>query len=133
VICSGLIGFYTAEQLTGKHIIVAYNLKARKMRGIESKGMLLAAGDMGGPADAEGKGTERVDVIDAGDAAPGTRIGIENAAAGVTPPEEISIDQFFAVPLCAKGGVVRTAADGRALLLNSAPLKTAVIMEGEVH
>ena len=47
-IVSGLVSFYTEEQLLGKRIIVAYNLKPAKLRGIESRGMLLAAGDNGG-------------------------------------------------------------------------------------
>ncbi|MDR2901110.1 MAG: hypothetical protein LBV20_06280 [Treponema sp.] len=44
---SGLVGHYTEEQLLGKHIIVAYNLKKAKLRGVESHGMLLAASDKG--------------------------------------------------------------------------------------
>jgi tRNA-binding protein len=42
-ICAGLKGFYTPEQLVGRNIVVVANLAPRMMRGIESKGMLLAA------------------------------------------------------------------------------------------
>jgi len=42
-ICAGLKEFYSAEELEGKKIIYFSNLKPRKMRGIESQGMLLAA------------------------------------------------------------------------------------------
>lgn len=40
---AGLKGHYTANQLVGKNLIVAANLAPRKMRGVESQGMLLAA------------------------------------------------------------------------------------------
>lgn len=42
-ICAGLKEFYSKEDLLGKKIIYFSNLKPRKMRGIESQGMLLAA------------------------------------------------------------------------------------------
>lgn len=43
VICSGLKEFFSKEELKGKKIIYFANLKPRKMRGVESQGMLLAA------------------------------------------------------------------------------------------
>lgn len=43
-ICAGIKKFYSKEELKGKQIIVIANLAPRMMRGIESKGMLLAAG-----------------------------------------------------------------------------------------
>lgn len=42
-ICAGIKGHYEPEQLVGRNIIVVANLAPRMMRGIESKGMLLAA------------------------------------------------------------------------------------------
>jgi methionyl-tRNA synthetase len=42
-ICAGIKEFYSKEELTGKKIIIVANLAPRKMRGIESCGMLLAA------------------------------------------------------------------------------------------
>ncbi len=42
-ICAGIKEFYEKEKLVGKKIIIVANLKPRKLRGIESKGMLLAA------------------------------------------------------------------------------------------
>ena len=42
-ICAGIKEHYTPEQLQGKQIIIIANLAPRKMRGIESQGMLLAA------------------------------------------------------------------------------------------
>jgi len=42
-IIAGLKPWYAPEDLEGKQIIVVANLAARKMRGMESNGMLLAA------------------------------------------------------------------------------------------
>jgi len=42
-IVAGLRGYYTAEQLVGRNIILVANLAPRMMRGQESQGMLLAA------------------------------------------------------------------------------------------
>ncbi|MEG1705775.1 MAG: methionine--tRNA ligase [Clostridia bacterium] len=45
VIVSGLVPYYTIEELMNKKIVVVSNLKPVKLRGVESNGMLLAAGD----------------------------------------------------------------------------------------
>ena len=44
-IFAGIKGFYEAENLIGRNIIVVANLEPRKMRFGVSEGMLLAAGD----------------------------------------------------------------------------------------
>ena len=43
-ICAGLRGHYTADELMGLNLIIVTNLALRMMRGLESQGMLLAAG-----------------------------------------------------------------------------------------
>ena len=48
VLLAGLKPHYTEEELNNKKVIVVANLKPKKMRGIESKGMLLAAEDKEG-------------------------------------------------------------------------------------
>jgi len=42
-IVAGLKAYMTAESLVGKQVVVVTNLEPRKMRGLESNGMLLAA------------------------------------------------------------------------------------------
>jgi methionine--tRNA ligase beta chain len=42
-IVAGLRGYYEPQQLQGRQIVVVTNLAPRMMRGVESKGMLLAA------------------------------------------------------------------------------------------
>ena len=50
-ILSGIAEWYTPEELLGKNIVIIANLAPRKMRGLESHGMLLAAshGENGKP------------------------------------------------------------------------------------
>ena len=43
-ICAGIKEYYSKDELKGKKIVVFVNLTPRMMRGIESQGMLLAAG-----------------------------------------------------------------------------------------
>lgn len=42
-ICAGIRGHYDPASLVGRNIVVVANLAPRVMRGVESKGMLLAA------------------------------------------------------------------------------------------
>lgn len=44
-ICAGIRGHYEPEALVGRSIVIAANLAPRKIRGEESRGMLLAASD----------------------------------------------------------------------------------------
>jgi methionyl-tRNA synthetase len=128
-IVSGLVPFYKEEELLGKRIIVAYNLKPAKLRSIESRGMLLAAGDKGGTGP-EGEPAERVEVIDAGDTPTGTRL-LPEGAENVPAPAEIDIDTFFSYPMITKDFAVQSG--GKALCLAGKPVRTSVISEGEIH
>lgn len=51
-ICAGIREFYNPDDLVGKSIVIVANLAPRKIRGEESRGMLLAASDA--PKDADG-------------------------------------------------------------------------------
>jgi methionyl-tRNA synthetase len=125
VICSGLVGFYTEEDLLGKSIIVAYNLKPRMMRGVESHGMLIA----GSAHDADGK--EIVDVLDSSGVPSGTRVTIENADPAAVPPAEITVNQFDKVPLTVEDHFVK--AGGRTLLLDGKPIRAEKVANGTAH
>ncbi|MEM1072667.1 MAG: methionine--tRNA ligase subunit beta [Planctomycetota bacterium] len=52
-ICAGVKAYYDPASLVGKQIVIVANLAARKIRGEESRGMLLAASDA--PKDGEGE------------------------------------------------------------------------------
>jgi methionyl-tRNA synthetase len=131
VIVSGLVPFYKEEELLNKHIIVAYNLKPAKLRGVESRGMLLAASDHNGPLNEQGVAAERVEVLDAGDIPTGTRVTLDGAVVPETAPAEIDIDTFFSIPIAVKDNTVE--AGGKAFTLKGAPIRTKVITDGEVH
>jgi methionyl-tRNA synthetase len=128
-IVSGLVQFYKEEDLLGKKIIVAYNLKPAKLRGIESRGMLLAAGDNNGK-DSEGNNAERVEVLDAALYPTGTRFlpEGEDALIGL---EEIDIDTFFSYPIVVKDFVVKHG--DKKMCINGNAVLTKIISDGEVH
>lgn len=46
---AGIANNYSPEEMEGKTIIVLYNLEPKKLMGIESQGMLLAASGREGP------------------------------------------------------------------------------------
>lgn len=91
IIQSGLRPYLKEEDLLGKHIILASNLAARKMRGIESHGMLLAADYK----NAEGK--DCVEPLEAPWAAPGTKVILSGSNENAQKKSEISGDEFFKV------------------------------------
>src|SRR5262245_34801682 len=66
-IVSGIAEFYEPEALVGKRIVVVANLKPARIRGVESRGMLLAAGGRG-PGEQLGLVTLDSDIP------PGTRV-----------------------------------------------------------
>ena len=63
-IVAGIARHYAPEELTGKNIIVVANLKPARIRGVESRGMLLAATD----------GDKVIVLVPDKDASPGSRI-----------------------------------------------------------
>lgn len=114
IIQSGLRPYLAPEELIGRHVIIAANLAKRKMRGVESHGMLLAA-------DYTEDGKEKVELLTAPWAAPGTPVvlaGTELGTDGAAPakPEKIDIDRFCKVEYRIAGhkaqaaGVTLTAA-----------------------
>jgi len=44
-VCAGLKEYYTVDQMTGKQVVFVANLQPRKLRGVMSEGMMLAADD----------------------------------------------------------------------------------------
>ena len=121
---SGLRKYLTEAELLGKHVIIAANLAPRKMRGVESYGMLLA----GDYKDADGK--ECVEVLDAPWADPGTKVVLEGADVNAVKKAEISGDEFFSVAIEAKDGFVQIA--GKKLLADGREIKTEKALNGEI-
>ncbi|MFC2614818.1 MAG: methionine--tRNA ligase [Treponema sp.] len=128
VILSGLAPYFAPEELIGADIILAENLKPRKMRGIESKGMLLASHY----TDADG--TERVELVGMPGAAAGTPVTLEGAEATTPPvqkPQAIDAELFFAVPFTVED--FRVCAAGKQLLVNGKPLVMKHVKSGTVQ
>jgi len=128
VILSGLAPYFAPEKLVGADIILAENLKPRKMRGIESKGMLLASHY----TDADG--TERVELVGMPGAAAGTPVTLEGAEATTPPvqkPQAIDAELFFAVPFTVED--FRVCAAGKQLLVNGKPLVMKHVKSGTVQ
>ncbi|HEX8702493.1 MAG TPA: methionine--tRNA ligase [Myxococcaceae bacterium] len=63
-IVSGIAQAYAPEQLVGRRVVVVMNLKPRKLKGIESRGMLLTAGP----------GGKDLSLLDPGDMPPGSEV-----------------------------------------------------------
>ena len=128
VILSGLAPYFAPEELVGADIILAENLKPRKMRGIESKGMLLASHY----TDADG--TERVELVGMPGAVAGTPVTLEGADAAAAPvrkPQAIDAELFFAVPFTIED--FRVCAAGKQLLVNGKPLVMKHVKSGMVQ
>ena len=125
VIQSGLVPYLTPDQLLGKHIILADNLKPRKMRGVESRGMLLAADYK----DADGK--ECVEVLSAPWAAPGTNVVLEGDDVNAVKPDNIEADMFFSIEI----NVVEKSVEigGKKLTADGKALTTEFTVNGGVH
>lgn len=125
VICSGLVPYLKEEDLLGKHVVIADNLKPRKLRGIESRGMLLAA-DF---TDADGK--ECVEVLDCSWAAPGTPVVLEGTDPAFAKAEVVDADTFFEVPITVTEKTVNI--NGKALVADGKTVTTVNTVNGEVH
>ncbi len=113
IIQSGLRPYLKEEELLGKHVIIAANLAPRKMKGVESHGMLLAA-------DYEEDGKEKVELLTAPWAKPGTVITLEGVPAAGEKPAKIDIDKFCKVTYRIKDKTFMIAgkkalADGKAI------------------
>ena len=87
IIQSGLRPYLKEEELLGQHVIIASNLAPRKMKGVESRGMLLAA-------DYTEDGKEKVELLTAPWAPAGTPVVLQGADPAFQKPAKIDIDKF---------------------------------------
>lgn len=93
-IVSGLKDYYTIEEMTGRSVIVASNLKPAKLRGVESQGMVLLAEDENGS----------LGFLESPNAPVGTNLVCNNIAAD--NPNKIKVDKFFKYELKSLGSHV---------------------------
>ncbi len=119
-IVSGLVPYYKEEELEGRNVILVYNLKSVKLRGVESQGMLLAA-----------EAGDTIEVIFADKAEPGDRVVVEgDEAREPVEPEEITIDDFFSLPIGVENYTVKV--EDRVLNVAGRPLIVEKVRNGTV-
>jgi methionyl-tRNA synthetase len=124
-ILSGLVPYLSPEELLGRTVVIADNLKPRTMRGIESFGMLLAADYT------DGTGKACVEVLSCPWAAPGTPVVLEGADPAAEKDAQIGIDAFCAVDIAVRNHEVLVG--GRRLVAGGKPLLTEKTVNGAVH
>jgi methionyl-tRNA synthetase len=103
-IVAGMKPYYQKQEISGKSIVMVTNLKPAVIRGVESKGMLLAATDA----------TNVVSLLDPKNSSPGAEVGVEGIAR--EPVSVLEFEAFKQAPMTVdeKGNVV----------YNGKPLKT---------
>ena len=127
-IVSGLVPYYRAEELQGLTVVIVDNLKSARLRGVESRGMLLAA---------ESPDSD-VPVVLTVEAPPGTPMVLSDPQASQPNvphkiPEAlkpISIERFSAFPLAVKSHKV--VVGDYPLLCEGKPLTVSRIAHGKV-
>lgn len=87
VIVAGIKPYYSKEELLGRSILVVINLKPVTLRGIESKGMLLAASDS----------DTKCSLLVPKDASTGSEVGVEGIPR--EPVACLEFDDFLKAPL----------------------------------
>lgn len=125
VIQSGLVPYLKEDEILGKNVIIADNLAPRKMRGVESRGMLLAA-DYKKP-----DGTDGVELLEAPWAEPGTEITLEGVENSSSKPENIDASLFFQIEIKVNDRKVQIA--GKNLLASGKEITAEITENGEVH
>lgn len=93
-VCAGLRRHLAKDAITGRMALLVANLKPAKLRGIESHGMLLAAGGNG----------DALSLVFPADAAPGDAVSAEGVERA--PKAQITIKDFDRISLSVKGGKV---------------------------
>ncbi|RMF54791.1 methionine--tRNA ligase [Candidatus Woesearchaeota archaeon] len=91
---AGLKGYYSKEQLKGKKIVVVANLKPACLRGIESKGMLLAAEDK----------EKKVALLLAEKSEPGDRVFVNGI--NQEPKKQLEFKEFLQAKMVTSGNKV---------------------------
>ena len=115
-IVAGLTKHYTADELTGRKVMVLANLAPADLRGVASQGMVLAC--------------EKRNKLELLDATP-FAVGSLSACHGVTgTDEELAIDTFKGAPFRVEDGKVTF--DGEPVTVEGVPVGTLHLTSGKV-
>lgn len=114
---AGLVKHYSAEELTGRSVLVLANLKPVEVRGVLSQAMVLVC-----------EKRNKLELLAAGEAGPGERLAVEGRAESAG---QICIEEFKAAPLRIVDG--RLMFDDCACTLNGLPITTSILKNGPVR
>lgn len=118
-IVSGLVKYYTPEELMGKKVLIVSNLAPAKLRGVESEGMLLAV-----------EQKKKLEVLFIDDAQPGTLVCLEGEK-NRQPAAEIPIDRFLEANIRVEDHFVQI--EGEKLSIGNTPVRTEKLVRGKVR
>ena len=124
IIQSGIRSYITKEDLLGKHVIMVANLPPRKFKKVDSQGMLLAC-------IYKERGDEKVELLCAPDAAPGTPVVLEGYEDALEKPAKISLETFAKVDCVIEEHIAKAA--GKTLLVAGKPIVSEKIAYGKIH
>jgi methionyl-tRNA synthetase len=117
-IVSGLVPHYKEEELLGRNVVLVANLQPALLRGVESRGMLLAAQE-----------AKTVEVLFVDHAQPGDPVVLSGGVAAAAPGE-IDIDTFFTMPIAVES--FRVTVGDAALECAGKPIVTTKVAKGRV-
>jgi methionyl-tRNA synthetase len=95
-IVAGMKPYYQKDEITGKSIVMVINLKPAVIRGVESKGMLLAATDA----------SHVVSLLNPKESSPGAEVGIDGIPREPVPLLEFELFKQAPMTVDAKGNVM---------------------------
>ncbi len=99
-VCAGIKKRYTPEELVGKKVVLFANLKPAKIRGIESRGMMLA-GD---------KEPDSLELVNPGEGAVAGSL-VQFGTVPVVPKSKVKIKEFDKITLEVQAGTVVCGAE----------------------
>ncbi len=117
-IVSGLVKYYTPEELLGKKVLIVSNLAPANLRGVQSEGMLLTV-----------EHKKKLEVLTVEAAQSGTLVCLEGENAA--PAEQISIDRFLEAGISVEDHQVQI--EGKKLTVDGDALQTQSIIRGKVR
>ena len=97
-VCAGLKDYYRAEEILNRKVVLVANLKPAKLRGVESRGMVLAAEGADNPDE------HKAVILDPGEIPVGTTLGFGDLE--VIPKSKLGKSDFDKVPMVVRGGEV---------------------------
>jgi len=118
-IVSGLVKYYTPEELLGRKVLIVTNLAPASLRGVQSEGMLLAV-----------EQKKNLEVLTVEDLEPGTPVHLEGEGTR-QPAAQISIDRFLEAGISVEEYQVQV--EGRKLTAGDLPITTSRIARGRVR